>query len=373
MNRVDDPEFEPDREVVTQVSRLTLRSSRMYPSEDVALSELRKLITGLLGGYTTWPTPPESRDSDGTMFKHEGSCNLPLVLLEYKRAIGKGGVIHLFRQRILFESFSSRTRSVFFRLFCTSILRAFFHITQLTEYLETCGCPSFLTGGGPHLSMLGAIQTDKFIVQNLASLYIGEATTYEDTRVHYLAKVFTSLPRARDTLNQYYERISDQVTITPIAPEDPQGPRVRCFFPYSTEFEEYQARPGTEPQPTEFEYINVPDAHPANVTFFVQVKSSNRKFVTKFVGRYGMEAHELLASERPRTDGRGHQEITQRRIRLRGSATTKHSVFEGKGFPHRFRLGLQERRSAIPPWPLEKCGMASRPSILEDETNQALS
>ena len=91
MDRVDDPEFEPDREVVTQVSRLTLRSSRMYPSEDAALSELRKLITGLLGGYTTWPTPPESRDSDGIMFKHEGSCNLPLVLLEYKRTIGKGG------------------------------------------------------------------------------------------------------------------------------------------------------------------------------------------------------------------------------------------------------------------------------------------
>ena len=92
LDRSDDPEFEPDREVITQVSRLTLHSSRIYPSEDTALSELRKLITDLLGGYATRATSPESRDSDGIIiFKHEGSCNLPLVLLEYKRVTDEGG------------------------------------------------------------------------------------------------------------------------------------------------------------------------------------------------------------------------------------------------------------------------------------------
>ena len=50
---------------------------------------------------------------------------------------------------------------------------------------------------------------------------------------------------------------------------------------------------------TEFEYIDAFRADPTNVTFLAKVKSpdSDRKLVVKFVDRYGVGAHELLAKE----------------------------------------------------------------------------
>jgi hypothetical protein len=98
-------------------------------------------------------------------------------------------------------------------------------------------------------------------------------------------------------LDKYYEGIPDQTTISTSLMtllEDSLTP-LRCFFPYPTKFKEHQDGTSAKSQFIEFEYTDVPDAHPANVTFFAQVKSSNRKLVIKFVDRYGVEAHELLA------------------------------------------------------------------------------
>ena len=53
----------------------------------------------------------------------------------------------------------------------------------------------------------------------------------------------------------------------------------------------------TERNWIDFEYIDVPRLDPSNVTFIVKVKSSDRKLVVKFVQRYGVEPHELLATE----------------------------------------------------------------------------
>ena len=196
-------------------------------------------------------------------------------------------------------------------------------------------CPSFLLGGtGAHLSIHGAVLNDKFIVQHLTDVYVGEATTYEDTRAYHIAKVFTSLRRARETLDEYYKGILNPIAVTaPAAPADdppvtapttpadgspvitPTTPAddhtvttstspadaypLPCFFPYPTRFKEYLAGTDREPKFTEFEYIDVPDADAANVTFFAKVRSGSpdRELVVKFVDRYGMEAHELLARE----------------------------------------------------------------------------
>ncbi|KAF9643344.1 hypothetical protein BDM02DRAFT_3104572 [Thelephora ganbajun] len=217
----------------------------------------------------------KSRVPDGIIFKQTASCNIPLVLLEYKRAIGEGGC----------DPFLQAAYS----------LREFLFKDELSGLLDKCGCPSFLlAGGGTRLSILGVIHTDKFIVQQLADVYIGEATTHEDTRAFHVAKVFTSLRDARATLDKYYEGILRQETSSTSPQQGPPTPR-RCFFPYPTKFREYGVGTGAEAQVTEFEYTDVPDADPANVTFFVRVKSSGRKLVVKFVDRYGVEAHEHMA------------------------------------------------------------------------------
>ena len=72
------------------------------------------------------------------------------------------------------------------------------------------------------------------------------------------------------------------------------------FFPYPTKFREHQTGTGAETEFTKFEYTNVPNAVPTNVTVFAKVKSelSDREPVVRFVDRYGVEARELLVKEK---------------------------------------------------------------------------
>ena len=60
-------------------------------------------------------------------------------------------------------------------------------------------------------------------------------------------------------------------------------------------FEEYRPEANAGPKYTEFEYIDTFRADLTNVTFLAKVKSSDQELVVKFVGRYGVEAHQLLA------------------------------------------------------------------------------
>ena len=72
-----------------------------------------------------------------------------------------------------------------------------------------------------------------------------------------------------------------------------------CFFPYPTKFKERQAGTDAKAEYKQFKYIDVPDADPTNVTFFAEVTSEppGQRLVIKFVDRYGVEAHDLLAQE----------------------------------------------------------------------------
>jgi hypothetical protein len=61
-------------------------------------------------------------------------------------------------------------------------------------------------------------------------------------------------------------------------------------------FEYYdRIQPSTPPSELiEFEYTNVHEHYPTNVTSFARAKSSDREFVVKFVDRYRVGAHKLL-------------------------------------------------------------------------------
>ena len=93
-------------------------------------------------------------------------------------------------------------------------------------------------------------------------------------------------------LDSYYEQVSKDQSIPPLVVNKPH-PR---FFPHPTRFAEYSPR-YEEPQWIDFEYIDIPRMDPTNVSFIAKVKSSEQKLVIKFVGRYGVEAHDLLVSK----------------------------------------------------------------------------
>lgn len=164
---------------------------------------------------------------------------------------------------------------------------------QFEPIFDKCCCPCFLlAGGGPYLAILGVVFTEKFVVQRLTDMqWVGEATTHEDRRIYHLARVFESLRLAVATLDEYYDQIARDQNIPPFVPNKPH-PRI---FPYPVRFIEHGA--GAEHKWTDFEYIDISRMGPTNVTFIARDKSSNRKLVIKFVGRYGVSAHELLAGE----------------------------------------------------------------------------
>ena len=107
-----------------------------------------------------------------------------------------------------------------------------------------------------------------------------------------LARVFYALRLAVEALDEYYDQVSKDQDVPKLVRDEPH-PR---FFPHITRFVEHCSL-ATERKWIEFEYIDVPRVDATNVTFIGQVKSSDRKLVIKFVGRYGVEAHDLLASK----------------------------------------------------------------------------
>ena len=94
-------------------------------------------------------------------------------------------------------------------------------------------------------------------------------------------------------LSDYYDLIQWGPDIPALVQDEPH-PR---FFPYPTEFDEYLAtNTGSGPNHIKFEYIDAFRGDPTDVTFLAKVISpSDRKLVIKFVDRYGVEAHQLLA------------------------------------------------------------------------------
>ena len=126
-------------------------------------------------------------------------------------------------------------------------------------------------------------------------MWIGVATPQEEGRLYRLARVFYALRLAIAALDDYYDQISKDEQIPKLVDNEPH-PRL---FPYPTEFEEYTPNSSETAQssPIRFKYINFPSTADTNVTFIAKVESQNRELVVKFVERYGVEAHDLLASK----------------------------------------------------------------------------
>jgi len=151
----------------------------------------------------------------------------------------------------------------------------------LAEVRDKCCCPTFIiAGSGPYLCILGAIITDKLIVQRLTPGldWLGLARSFEDDHVYHVAKVFETLRRRLEGLDDFYEQLSKQ---------DPE-PHLR-FYPHTTKFFDSESN-GAE----EFEYIE-PLTASSRGPFLVKLKSSGKMAVVKFVGRYGVGAHRHLA------------------------------------------------------------------------------
>lgn len=63
-----------------------------------------------------------------------------------------------------------------------------------------------LAGGGPWLTVLGGVFTDKVIVQKLTDMmWTGHSSTHEDAQVYNIARVLIALRTSLHDLTKYYK------------------------------------------------------------------------------------------------------------------------------------------------------------------------
>ena len=75
-----------------------------------------------------------------------------------------------------------------------------------------CCCPTFIVAAyGPYLAVLGAVITDRYIVQRLTGLeWIGMSHTFEDKNLYCVAQIFSSIHKALRELEDFYDELEKQ-------------------------------------------------------------------------------------------------------------------------------------------------------------------
>jgi serine/threonine protein kinase len=137
---------------------------------------------------------------------------------------------------------------------------------------------------GPWFAILGAIFTDKVIVQRLTDyIWVAFDTILSDTHFNRVAHIMHSLRRNVEKLREYYV----QLKLIAVGPKDVH-PR---FFPSVCAYRDDERVVG-------FKYVKPLQLDSTCVTFLAEtLADSPKSVVVKFVQRYGEEAHRLLAKE----------------------------------------------------------------------------
>ncbi|GJJ09001.1 hypothetical protein Clacol_003222 [Clathrus columnatus] len=216
--------------------------------ENVRNERINGYLSGILGRIIQPSENADKTKPDGVSSVLVGMANVPLIIAEFKKSLGEGN--------------------------CDPCIQA------------------SLIGGGAWLGILGAVWTDRVIVQSLIELrWFGISSTEESKRILRNAQILLALRQAVQELQQFYQQ--DLATI----PVYESGPHPR-LYPYPTSYTDNSGR-------VEFKYLRSLDRDMSCVTFLVQVISAEgqtkvrvgEEIVVKYVARYGKEVHEFLASK----------------------------------------------------------------------------
>ncbi|KDR70253.1 hypothetical protein GALMADRAFT_76370, partial [Galerina marginata CBS 339.88] len=269
----NDPDLDLPREFLIQVQEFMAFASLLKTSEPASNPEWRQLLSKLLdiGIHETQNADGTRSDAISTIDITTLGESAPLFVCEYKGILGEGGCDPSIQAGC-------------------SMRRAWIRRDR-SAMRDKCCCPTFMiAGGGPWMCILGAVFTDKVVVQRLTDMmWIGLSSTSEEARIHRFARLMMALRQSFPKLQDYYEKIST-ANIPPFTEGSPH-PR---FYPYPTSFLE-------SGKLTYFDYVKMLEDHPACVTYLAKirkdVKSSDvdELVVVKFVHRYGHEVHQFLA------------------------------------------------------------------------------
>ncbi|KAJ7120950.1 hypothetical protein C8R44DRAFT_787049 [Mycena epipterygia] len=262
------PALEIPNKVVLATADLMSKASAIYEDENTRRSAIRPALKNAMSYGITTLVSDDRTTPDGvimwTMSGMDGSLNetVPLLIEEEKRELGEGG--------------------------CDASIQASFSMLRYwvqsnnDDVRGRCCCPTFLIAfAGPWLAVLGAVLTDRCIVQRLTDfIWVGNGAVLNDGQCLRVARVLYSLSRSIGHLRAYY-----------VALASPNNPEPSRFFPSPDSF-----ICGTTT--VHFEYLEALERDAACVTFLCKTLEDHpRSVVVKFAQWYCSEAHKLLATK----------------------------------------------------------------------------
>lgn len=142
-----------------------------------------------------------------------------------------------------------------------------------------------LATGGPWFTIMGAVFTDKVVVQRLTDfVWAGASSALNEPQCHRIAHVLYSLRQNIVKLQDYYLGIKVERT---------DGPVLSRFFPSINAYHDESTK-----KVTNFTYVQPLEKDATCVTFLAQTDEEPPKsIVVKFVERYGDAAHRLLEAQ----------------------------------------------------------------------------
>ncbi|KAJ2932632.1 hypothetical protein H1R20_g4445, partial [Candolleomyces eurysporus] len=264
-----DPSHQPSPSDILAIQEL-FHYNRNIVAESTRNSKLLPLFAKLLGCTIAQYVNPDGTTPDAMYIISIDGMTLAALVLELKNELGDG------------ECDPSTQAGHSMR--CTWIQK-----DDRKRVRDRCCCPTFLlAGGGPWITVMGAVITDKVIVQRLTDMmWLAESSTEEAGRVYRAARVFSALRLSLHKLKEYYEGIAENDKIPPLI--DSSHPR---FYPYPTHYIDRLTS-----EKVEFTYVKPLEQSDDCVTFLAQANIARDSLVVKFVSRYGVEVHDLLAEK----------------------------------------------------------------------------
>ncbi|KAG8932642.1 hypothetical protein FRC02_000818 [Tulasnella sp. 418] len=253
-------EFEPTAEQYSLTERLFGVASKLYPLKKDREEAVKPLLEQLIGSvFYEVPSMRDAQSDTALRTQCQGDLMAARVLMEMKNEIGTGGSDPSIQGACSYKFYWSDDRADRLR--------------------KSCCCPTFIIAiAGPWMCILGGVFVGKVVVQPLTDyIWLGNGTHLEH-RLTFVTKVFRALSEGQRTLDNYYKRLQ-------LVPQP-----VERFYPYPRAFGDPQALDNIV-------YIKeLVEGNPSKAIFKARVVSSGQEVVVKFVQRYNLTAHRLLAS-----------------------------------------------------------------------------
>ena len=117
LDRLGDPAFKPDEDVLSATSELISITMEISSSEGATVAKLSRLLSTILGKTLEEVESVGGRIPDGLVFKELEQMIIPLICFEYKRAFGEGGCDPLTQAEFSLREFLVSNKVCGFRMF----------------------------------------------------------------------------------------------------------------------------------------------------------------------------------------------------------------------------------------------------------------